>query len=208
MESGKDDKDDFSAKDQYIGLQGDFGVLAIGRDKTLLKRSEGIIDLFNYLSADIKHLFKGQDRLPQTATYVTPNWRGVNLGLTYLANANEKQETKNGYSIAARYGDIWLNDTLIYAAMAYDVNVKGYNIFRATFQTEIANLILGGMYQKQEHVYDDDVAISQPIDTGYMLSFSYPISHIRLKTQFQTMESIGTSWALGLEYALSSPIDS
>lgn len=207
IESGKDNEDNFSAKDQYIGLQGSQGVLAIGRDKTLLKRSEGVVDLFNYLSADIKYLFKGQDRLSQTATYVTPNWLGTNLGVTYLSNANEEQENMNGYSIAARYGDIWLNDTLIYAAIAYDDNVKGYNIFRATFQSEVAHMIVGGMYQKQKQTYIEGIATSQPINTGYMLSFAYPIANTRLKTQFQTMERVGTSWAFGLEYALSNPID-
>lgn len=207
MESGEDNEDDFSAKDQYIGLQGNLGVIAIGRDKTLLKRSEGNVDLFNYLPADIKFLFKGQDRLPQTATYMTPTWQGSNLGITYLTNANKEQYGMNGYSIAARYGDTLLNDSALYAAIAYDSNVKGYNIFRATFQSQFNQLILGGMYQRQQQVYSLGIAVTEPINTGYMLSLVYPFNNVSIKSQFQTMENTGHSVAIGLEYSLSNTID-
>ncbi|WP_299011772.1 porin [uncultured Shewanella sp.] len=207
MESGKDNENDFSPKDQYIGLQGNLGVIALGRDKTLLKRSEGNVDLFNYLSADIKFLFKGQDRLPQTATYVTPTWQGSNVGISYLTNANEEQYGMNGYSIAARYGDTLLNDSALYTAIAYDHNVKGYNIFRATFQSQFNQLILGGMYQRQEQVYSLGIAVSEPINTGYMLSLIYPLNSVNIKGQFQIMENTGRSAAIGLEYSLSNAID-
>ncbi len=205
VDVGSDSSDNFTARNQFVGLRGDLGSLAVGRNDTIFKRSEGKVDQFNDLDGDIKYLFKGQNRMAQTATYLTPDMNGFRIGATYVADAEANQYGENGYSIAAFYGDKALKKTMFYASVAYDDNVKGYEILRATAQVNIMKLKLGAMYQQQEETYDETGAVSGSRENGYLLSAAYPINDFTLKAQYQDMEDVGQSWAAGFDYKLAKP---
>ncbi|MCL1126045.1 porin [Shewanella surugensis] len=205
VDTSSDSSDNFTARNQFVGLRGDFGSLAVGRNETIFKRSEGKVDQFNDLDGDIDRLFKGQNRMAQTATYLTPDMNGFRIGATYVADAEAKQYGENGYSVAAFYGDKALKKTMFYASVAYDDNIKGYEIIRATAQVKIMKLKLGAMYQQQEETYDSSGAVSGDRDNGYLLSAAYPIKDFTLKAQYQDMEEVGQSWAAGFDYKLAKP---
>lgn len=210
VDTGDDVKENFKARNQFVGLRGDFGSVAVGRNDTILKQSQGKVDLFNDMSGDIKNLFKGENRLAQTATYITPSFSGVKFGVTYAASGDSAQLEQDGYSLAAMYGDKGLKKSPIYASIAYDSDVKGYQVARATVQGKIAGFKLGAMYQQEEKVYAyDDNDVVNPFDgdsyTGYLLSASYTIDAIVLKAQYQDMENKGDSWSVGADYKLGKP---
>ncbi|QDF67797.1 porin [Shewanella sp. SNU WT4] len=199
VDTGAETSDNFTARNQFVGLRGNFGAFSVGRNDTLLKVSQGGVDQFNDLSGDLKNLFKGENRLAQTATYLTPTMSGITLGVTYAAEGDAAQEDENGFSVAAMYGDSKLKSTPIYAALAYDSKVKGYDILRASVQGKIVGVVLGGMYQQQEKTVNGDMK------NGYLFSAAYDINAVTLKAQYQDMEDLGESWSAGADYSLSKP---
>ncbi|NRD73086.1 porin [Shewanella sp. VB17] len=209
VDTGNDSKDNFKARNQFVGLRGGFGAISVGRNDTMLKQSQGKIDLFNDLSGDLKNLFKGENRLAQTATYLSPSFSGFKLGATYAASGDGDQFEQDGYSLAAMYGDAKLKKSPIYVAVAYDSDVKGYEVVRATLQGKIAGLMIGGMYQQEEKVYAMTGTTVNPFDgdsyTGYLFNAAYTINAVVLKAQYQDMEDKGDSWSVGGDYKLGKP---
>ncbi len=209
VDTGDDVKENFKARNQFVGLRGSFGAVSVGRNDTMLKKSQGKVDQFNDLSGDLKSLFKGENRLAQTATYVTPKFSGFQFGVTYAASGDDDQLEQDGYSLAAMYGDSGLKKSPIYASIAYDSDVKGYQVARATVQGKIAGLKLGAMYQQEEKVYTVDEGVVNPFDgdsySGYLVSAAYAIDAVVLKAQFQDMEDKGDSWSVGADYKLGKP---
>ncbi len=210
VDTGDDSKENFKARNQFVGLRGNFGEVSVGRNDTMLKKSQGKVDQFNDLSGDLKNLFKGENRLAQTATYVTPSLSGFKFGATYAASGDSDQLEQDGYSLAAMYGDSGLKKSPIYASIAYDSDVKGYQVARATVQGKLAGFKLGAMYQQEEKVYAyDEEGVVNPFDgdsySGYLVSAAYTIDAIVLKAQFQDMEEKGDSWSVGGDYKLGKP---
>jgi predicted porin len=54
-----DADDNISARNQYVGLKGGFGEVLLGKNDTVLKQSQGKIDLFSDLNGDIKKTMEG-----------------------------------------------------------------------------------------------------------------------------------------------------
>lgn len=212
VDTGNASSDNFTARNQFVGLKGAFGSFSVGRNDTLLKISQGDVDQFNNLSGDLGKLFKGEVRAAQTATYLTPSMGDFVFGVTYVAegNAVKNQFAQDGFSLAAMYGDAKLKKTPVYASIAYDSDVSGYEIVRATLQAKLAGIKLGGMFQQQEQTYKLDstnlpVEVSTDSVNGYLLSAAYDIDAVTLKAQFQDMEDLGDSWSVGADYSLGKP---
>ena len=205
VDTGAATSDNFKARNQFVGLKGAFGSFSVGRNDTLLKISQGNVDQFNDLSGDLKSLFKGENRLGQTATYLSPSIGGFVFGATYAAEGDADQQAQDGFSLAAMYGDAKLKKSPFYAAIAYDSDVKGYEILRASVQGKIADLTLGGMYQQQEQTYKNALPVNTDSVNGYLLSAAYDINAVTLKAQYQDMEDLGDSWSVGADYSLGKP---
>ncbi|QSX29069.1 porin [Shewanella cyperi] len=209
VDTGNDDKNKtFVARNQFVGLKGAFGAVSLGRNDTMMKNSQGNVDQFNDLSGDLKHLFKGDNRVEQTVTYMTPSMNNFRFGVTYAAEAASTQveaakkdetESTDGFSLAAMYGDKDLKNTPVYAALAYDSEVAGYDILRATVQAKFADFVVGGMYQQQEK------SVGGTSTDGFLLSAAYHINAVVLKAQYQDMEDKGDSWSIGADYKLGKP---
>lgn len=212
VDTGLNSEDNFKARNQFVGLKGKIGAVAAGRNDTVLKKSEGKVDQFNNLSGDIKHLFAGQKRQAQTVTYMTPGMGNFKAGVTYVAEASEWQSGQDGYSLAAMYGDKHLMKTPVFASVAYDSDVGGYEITRVTAQAKLGSFKLGAMYQQQEVTYLAGKSVSWDSQSGYVVSASYQMNSIVLKGQYQDMGEMNSalnngrdSWSLGADYMLGKP---
>jgi len=83
--TGDNDKgDNISARNQYVGLKGGFGEVLFGRNDTVFKQSQGKFDLFSDYNADIKKLWKGENRMSDSVTYKSPKFNGIQLGVSYI----------------------------------------------------------------------------------------------------------------------------
>ncbi|WP_105200269.1 porin [Pseudoalteromonas sp. T1lg10] len=179
----KGDDDNITARNQYVGLKGNFGQVVVGRNDTALKQSQGKVDLFSDLEGDIKNIFKGENRLGNSVTYTSNSYGGVKLIASYIAE--DDVDADDGYSVALTYGDQGLKETKLFASVAADSDVKGYDIVRATVQTKLAGFKLGAMYQTQEPAEGGEDA------DGFLVSASYAIDKTVLKAQYQTMDFDG-----------------
>ncbi|CAM3786263.1 MULTISPECIES: porin [Pseudoalteromonas] len=176
----KGDKDNITARNQYVGLKGNFGEVVIGRNDTALKQSQGKLDQFNDLEGDIKVLFKGENRLGDSISYKSPSFNGFRVLGSFIAEDSEEGE--NGFSTALTYGDAGLKESAIYAAIAADSEVNGYDTVRFTVQGKVADFKLGAMYQTQEKVDGSAEA------DGYLLNAAYKLGNATLKAQYQVID--------------------
>ncbi|WP_336407754.1 porin [Gallaecimonas kandeliae] len=216
--ASKGSTNNFSARNQFVGLKGSFGTALLGRNDTLLKQSQGNVDQFNDLDGDIKHLFTGENRLGDSITYMTPSFGLFSAGLSYISESNSAQRVdkvdangkalkyKSGVSLAAMYGDAKLKKAPFFASVAYDNDVKGYDNTRATVQGKMGDFVLGGMYQ---HGKKKDVTMGKDTYSGFMVSGAYKVGATTLKLQYQDSDlyKIGGSnykstWSAGVDYKL------
>lgn len=194
------DGDVFKARNQFIGLKGAFGEVLLGKNDSMLKQSQGKTDLFSDLNADIKVLWKGENRLSDTVTYKSPKFNGFQLGLTYVAE--DEVEGQDAFSVAAFYGDKSLKKSNVFASVAMDSEVNGYDTLRATVQGKLADVTLGLMLQNQENV---DTGAEMD---GVMVSVKYKIGATSLKGQYQVADhkdgEKNTGITAGVDYKLDS----
>jgi predicted porin len=193
------DGDTFKGRNQYIGLRGAFGEVLLGKNDTVLKQSQGKVDLFSDLNGDIKNLWAGENRMADTVTYKSPKFSGLQFGLTYIAE--DSTDGDNAYSMSLAYGDAKLKKSDIYASIAMDSEVKGYDVTRATVQGKVSGITLGAMLQTQEKADG-----SAEMD-GFMVSAKYTVDNVTFKGQLQRAEFDGgddkSGFTLGADYKLA-----
>jgi len=203
------DGDVFKARNQYIGLRGIFGEVLLGKNDTMLKQSQGKVDLFSDLNGDIKTLWAGENRLGDSITYKSPMFQRFQLGFTYITE--DEIEASDAFSMALIYGDKKLKKSTFFASVAYDSEVKGksgdkavngnFDILRATVSTKLAGVTLGLMLQNQEEV------VSGVEMNGVMASAKYSIDNLTLKGQLQTADyedaDSRSGITVGIDYKLA-----
>lgn len=191
--SDEGNEKNIKSRDQYLGLAGSFGEVRLGRHDSALKLSQGKIDQFSDYEADIKALWKGENRVSNSVSYFTPSFSGFGAMLTYIAE--ESPTGEDGLSAAVFYGDESLKDSNIYAALAFDSEVAGFDTLRASTQFKLAKFKLGAMYQTQEAV------VTGLERDGYLVSVAYPVGKFELKGQYQVLED-DTGFSAGTDYKL------
>ena len=186
--------DNIKSRNQYVGLKGDFGSVLLGRNDTVLKQSQGKIDLFNDYEADLKGLWKGENRMGDSVTYFSPKFNGFTLGVSYVAE--DDVEGDDAQSISLNYGDRNLKKGKWFASVAADFDMKGYDTQRASVQGKFDDLKLGAILHRQESVETGESK------DGVMVSAAYTIGKVVLKGQVQTLED-DNSVSIGADYKLA-----
>ena len=186
-------------RDQFIGLKGSFGTIKAGRNDTALKLSQGKIDLFGDYEADIKTLWKGENRMNNSLAYISPSYQGFSVLVSHIME--DSPQGKDGQSFALLYGDESLKDSKLFASVAMDNEVNGYDATRLTGQVKVAGFKLGGGLQQQEAVTNGKK------EDGWLANLAYPIDKYELKAQYQTLEehegySLGTDYKIGKDTKL------
>ena len=199
LDGDSDKGDSITDRNQYVGLAGNFGEVLLGKNDTMLKQSQGKVDLFSDLNGDIKNLWKGENRMADTLSYKSPKFSNFQLGVTYIAE--DAVDAEDGVSVAVFYGDAKLKKTNLFASVAVDSDVNGYDITRATVQGKVSGVVLGAMIQTQEKVDG-----SGEMD-GYMLSAKYKMDKITFKGQYQAADfkdgDDKSGITVGADYALA-----
>lgn len=182
------------SRNQFIGILGAFGTVTAGRHDTALKMSQGKVDLFGDYEADIKTLWKGENRMSDSVAYASPSFQGFKLLVSHVMA--DEAEASSAQSYALVYGDDSLKESDWYASVAMDSEMNGYDASRATVQFKLADFKLGAMVQQQEAVATGEKA------DGYLANMAYSVGKYELKTQYQTQEddqgvSVGADYKLG-----------
>ncbi|ARD45044.1 porin [Colwellia sp. PAMC 21821] len=172
--------DSITDRNQYVGLAGSFGEVLLGKNDTMLKQSQGKVDVFSDLNGDIKSLWKGENRMADTLSYKSPKFSDFQVGVTYIAE--DAVDAEDGVSVAVFYGDAKLKKTNLFASVAVDSDVNGYDITRATVQGKVSGVVLGAMLQTQEKVDGSDEM------DGFMVSAKYKMDKLTFKGQYQAAD--------------------
>jgi len=194
-----DEDDNFKSRSQWVGLEGNFGSVMLGRNDTALKKSQGKVDLFSDYNGDIKVLFSGENRLDDTVTYLSPTFNGFKVAATLIAEDNKKSEGETGTSIALMYGDSGLKKSKFYAAVALDSDVAGSDTTRVTVSGKIGDLKLGAMFN------DSEYADGSSDGDGFLVSAAYNVGKVTYKAQYQDSDDKveAESFSVGLDYKLA-----
>ncbi|MEX1221056.1 MAG: porin [Idiomarina sp.] len=191
--------DNIKSRNQYVGIRGGFGEIMAGRRDTVLKSSQGKIDVFSDYDGDIKALFEGENRTSDTLTYFTPKFGQFRGGLSYILSEDDAAD--DGVSLSLTYGDAGLKSSDFYLAAAVDSEVDGYDVVRFSGSTKLNTTTVGLMYQNEEPVAGGNDA------NGFVVSAAHPINKFTLKAQVQTLDFQDTnsvSFAGGVDYKLGA----
>ncbi len=149
--------DPFSSRNTYFGLGGNFGEVVFGRNDTVFKWSEGGVDAFGNLNADLDRLFVGQDRLGDSLTFKSAQVAGFQFGASYVleddfhgSEEGAKAYDGNNYAVTATYGDRSMAKTPFYLALSYADGLNGLDALRVVATGKIGDVKLGAMFQDSE----------------------------------------------------------
>lgn len=191
--TGESGSDSLTERPQYVGVRGNFGEITLGRNFTALWMAQGKIDLYNHYEGDIAKIWKGENRLSDVATYISPSYQGFDVRVTY--QAEKTADGDSATSAGIYYGDANLKKHPIFAAIAHDFDVKGYDTTRASVQYKMGKHVIGGMVQRQEP------SIGGDSQSGALVSYSFNSGSLIYKLQYQTLEDDRT-FNLGFDYPL------
>lgn len=194
--------DHIKSRNQFVGLQGVFGLFKVGRHDTALKVAQGDFDLFNDLEGDIKHILNGENRESNYIGYTTPEFNDFSVTVNMIPGedaAAGNDGIADGSSIALNY-----ETDSIYVALAQDTDIDGADV-------DTTRLVGGYKFGPAQVnvLYQQTDAGAQDGD-GYGASFAYAFGKSKLKLQYvdadihalglatyETQASIGLDHKLG-----------
>jgi predicted porin len=122
-----DDDDHITPRNQFVGLEGAFGTLKVGRHDTALKEAQGDFDLFNDLEGDISRVVNGENRLKDYIGYTTPAFAGaIRATVNYLPgeDAEDGDDAEpDRTSVALEY-----DKDAAFASLSHDRDVDGEGV--------------------------------------------------------------------------------
>lgn len=189
----------FSARNTYLGLNGSFGEVVVGRNDTRFKYSEGKLDNFNETQGDFAQVIAGQDRVGDTITYSSNYWNNAQFSVTY-APKDDAASTEAGFTATFIYGDRGLKNTPYYISLSHVDTLNNVIASRIVTVYKFEQLQLGALYQHSESV--DGLKSGD----GYVLSASYALDKWVPKVQLASDDSTirqgteATQWTAGVDY--------
>lgn len=218
----------FGQRNIFLGLQGDWGRIIAGRHDTPLKQSEGKVDQFNDVDADIDRVFGAHNRDPNIIYYTTPKFANglltANIAtiLADDADIDGDGEKEDGLfdsisaSLVAQQG-AW------YGAIAFHTNAS-YGTYADAFtnipeplegkaggrRADVVRLVgayagerfeFGLAFQQAEDVADG----ARGEDTALLASAAYKIDKVKLKAQLGQVKGDQSDekrelYAIGADY--------
>ncbi len=174
------------SRNRYVGLSGDFGTIVGGLHDTPLKMSQGKIDQFNDLNADIKHVISGEVRAGNVLAYMSPKFGdAVDVKVALIPGEGEDVdgdgEADDGIADVFS-GSATFSQGGIYASLAMDSAVGSYDRTRLTGGFKNDQFEAGILYQMAEMSEGDDE------ETGLVVSGAVNLGDVKLKAQFATSE--------------------
>ena len=138
--------DHLKARNQIVGLRGDFGEVFAGRHDTPMKKAQQKIDLFNDTAFDIKSLLNGEVRASGIVQYSTPKVSGFKGMLAFVPG--EETGVNDGIADGISTGfDFKAGDVAM--TFAYDDGIEGDAVetIRLGASYKLDNMQFGLIYQ-------------------------------------------------------------
>lgn len=164
----------FTSRNQFVGLRGDFGQILAGRHDTPTKNLVKSIDLFNDYQMEFKTSFNAEKRMDNIVQYTTPKMGGfkANVALVPGEDTGTNDGVADGISTSFEY-----KAGALTFGVAIDDGIEGDDVetTRAMVKYSADSLQLGFMYHDT-----DNGGLS---GDGFVLSAQYKIDKHALKLQ-------------------------
>lgn len=179
-DNGNSSDDHIKARNQFVGLQGGFGTVKVGRHDTALKQAQGDFDLFNDLEGDINRVLNGENRVSNFIGYTTPSFGGLSATIN-LIPGEDAEAGEDGVADATSFSIDYENDAW-YASLGRDSDIDGIDVdtTRLVGGYKLGGAQLNLLYQQTETPVDDA--------NGYGASFAYSVGKNVFKAQYLTSD--------------------
>lgn len=183
-------------RNTFIGLEGGFGSVIVGRNDTPSKLLQNGIDLFNDLSGDIKSLFLSEIRPNDVVQYTSPTINGFTASYAAIIdgqrNIGDRATKSTSSSVTYAQGPFLFG-------VAMDNSVVNVDSVRFMSRYREGNLQLGLMYESAKTKRGDK--------DGVFVSASYKLDKLVLKAQTGSADQKregGAQSTIGVDYNLDS----
>lgn len=183
-------------RNTFIGLEGGFGTVIVGRNDTPSKQVQNGIDLFNDLNGDIRTLFRSEIRPNDVIQYTSPTKSGFTASYSAIIDGQDNVGDRLTKSTSASL--TYAHGSFLFGA-AIDNDVVNVDSFRLMSRYREGNLQLGFMYESANTASGDE--------SGVFVSASYTIDKLVLKAQAGTADQQrqgGAQSTVGLDYNIDS----
>jgi predicted porin len=190
--------DNFSLgqRNTFIGLEGGFGSVIIGRNDSPSKLLQNGIDLYNDLYGDIRTLFLSEIRPNDLILYTSPTKSGFTASYSAIIDGQDSLQDRATKSTSA---SVTYQQGSFLFGIAMDNNVVNVDSFRFMSRYREGNLQLGLMYESAKTNRGDK--------SGVFVSASYKLDKWVLKAQGGTADQKregGAQSTIGVDYNLDS----
>jgi predicted porin len=195
------DSNFLKAREQFIGLKGDFGTFRLGRMDTPLKKSQGKIDLFSNHAGDLSSTLVGEQRKGDQINYTTPTFAdAITLQLALLQGEGDdidgasSGDVEDGLGDAASFNAIY-NAGGLFLSFGYDDGVA-YSGASSNDTWQIAGGYAFDAFTFGAVIQGSEETNTKVESTGFLLSASYNMNDTVFKAQYadsETENSAGTT---------------
>lgn len=172
--------DNITPRNQFVGLEGAFGTVKVGRHDTALKQAQQDFDLFDDLEGDIAGVFNGENRLKDYIGYISP---ALGKSLHITVNFFPGEDPENGDDGVADSSSVSIDyeTDLLYVAIAHDEDIDGAGV---TTSRLIGGYTFGParvmlLYQRTDAVAEED---------GFGASLAWTFGKNIAKVQYLTAD--------------------
>lgn len=185
-------------RNTYLGVEGGFGTLLVGRNDTPTKLMQNRIDLFNDLDGDIRTLVVGENRPNDVAHYISPEIGGFVFSYAALLDGKNGLRERLSKSTSA---SVTYTQGSFYAGVSADNNLNDNDLVRLVTQYRMGDLQLGALYERSENSKN-----TRGTEHGVFVSAAYTMDKYVLKAQSGISEQRrdgGRQTSFGVDYNLT-----
>lgn len=221
--SNDGDSADFSTRDTFVGLRGNFGAIQMGRFDSPFKTARGPANLFGDQLGDMRNLTRVgnarfDERYDNTLQYTSPTYNGFNLKLAYSVyegqSALEKDGSSNAGSVSLNYANGPFAAALAYEQVGEDHSRGKRNGVRLAGSYKVLDdLKLVGFYQTIDYKGSTNSAVRKQLSSDtYGLGGEYMVGkNTALKAMWMTRDADASGygadmWVVGVEHKLDKAV--
>mgnify|MGYP001328487780 CR=1 FL=1 len=223
--TGSEDGDsgNFSTRDTFVGLSGNFGAVQMGRFDSPFKVARGPANLFGDQVGDMRNLTRVGDarfdeRYDNTLQYTTPDLNGFRIKLAYSTyegqNAVEDKDSSDAGSVALSYVRGPFEGALAYEKVGKDSSKGKRDGLRLAAAYKLTdNFKMVGFYQNVDYKGGSNAALRKQLSSDtYGLGGEYKLSsNTALKAMWMTRDADDSDygadmWVVGVEHKLDKAV--
>ena len=223
--TGSEDGDsgNFSTRDTFVGLAGNFGAVQMGRFDSPFKVARGPANLFGDQVGDMRNLTRVGDarfdeRYDNTLQYSTPDLNVFRIKLAYSTyegqNAVEDKDSSDAGSVALSYVRGPFEGALAYEKVGKDSSKGKRDGLRLAAAYKLTdNFKMVGFYQNVDYKGGSNAALRKQLSSDtYGLGGEYKLSsNTALKAMWMTRDADDSDygadmWVVGVEHKLDKAV--